>query len=84
MYKRIGLLMVVVVLMGLFISGCDTFLAPKNALAPMAANPTGHDYLVVFNGNHLPKNIDSKVINAGGQVETKFAQIRVILATAQA
>lgn len=39
MYKKIGL----------FISGCDTFLAPKDALKPMAANHAGKNYLVVFN-----------------------------------
>jgi len=84
MHKRIGLLLVVAVLMGLFISGCDTFLAHKDALAPMAANPVGKDYLVVFNGNNLPKNTDGLVANAGGQVKMKFAQIEVVLATAQA
>ena len=84
MYKRIGLLLVVAVLVGLFISGCDTFLAPKDALAPMEANPAGHNYLVVFNSNNLPKNIESIVSSAGGQVVKKFAQVGTVLATAQA
>ena len=84
MYKRIGLLLVITVLVGLFISGCDTFLAPKDALAPMGANPTGKDYLVVFNGNHLPKNTDGLVANAGGQVKMKFAQVGTVLVTAEA
>ncbi|MEA3239248.1 MAG: S8 family serine peptidase, partial [Candidatus Bipolaricaulota bacterium] len=84
MYKRIGLLLAVAVLMGLFISGCDTFLAPKDALAPLAASSAGHDYIVVFNANYLPKDIDSMVASAGGQVKTKFAQVGMVLATAQA
>jgi len=66
MYKRIGLLLVIAVLVGLFISGCDTFLAPKDALAPMAANPAGKDYLVVFNGNHLPQDLVQQVNGAEG------------------
>ena len=84
MSKRIWLLLVAVVLVGLFISGCDTFLAPKDALKPMGANPAGKDYLVVFNGNDLPKNTDSLVANAGGQVKMKFAQVGTVLVTAEA
>ncbi len=84
MSKRIGLLLVAAVLVGMFISGCDTFLAPKDALKPMAANPAGKDYLVVFNGNDLPKNTDSLVANAGGQVKMKFAQVGTVLVTAEA
>jgi len=83
MCKRIGLLLVVAVLMGLFISGCDTFLAPKDALAPLAANPSGHDYLVVFNGNHLPHDLAQQVNGAGGSIKTQFDEVGVVLVTTQ-
>ena len=56
MYKKIGLLLVMAVLVGLFISGCDTFLAPKDALAPMGANPVGKDYLCLLYTSPSPRD----------------------------
>ena len=82
MRKRIGLLLVVAVLGGLFISGCDTFLAPKDALKPMTANPVGKQYLVVFHGNKLPGGVNQEVNLAGGAVKTKMGQVGIAVVTA--
>jgi lantibiotic leader peptide-processing serine protease len=83
MHKRVGLLFVAAILIGILISGCDTFLAPKDALAPMSAKNASHAYLVVFAGNDLPQDLSQLVTATGGTVKTRFDNAGAVLVTTQ-
>jgi len=84
MIKRAFLLVAVVGLLAVILTGCSTFLSPKANLSPMSANPIGKDYLVVFSGNKLPKDLDQEVETAGGKIKSRFDQVGTALVTAQA
>ncbi len=83
MNKRIGLLLVAVVLIGILISGCDTFLAPKDVLTPKSVKNAEHDYLVVFGGNALPQDLSQLVATIGGTIKTRFDNVGTVLVTTQ-
>jgi len=84
MSKRTVFLLLVMGLLALLLSGCDTFLAPQDALSPMTAPASGGNYLVIFRGNKLPADIEEDVIAAGGQLRTRFDQVGAALVTAEA
>jgi len=81
--KKAFLLLVALGLLAVLISGCTSLLAVKDDLSsPAAADPVGKDYLVVFQGNNLPKDFDQKAKAAGGSVKAKFDRIGTALVTA--
>ena len=84
MSKRMVFLLLVMGLLALLLSGCDTFLAPQDALSPMSTPTDGGNYLVIFRGNKLPAGIEEDVIAAGGQVRTRFDQVGAALVTTEA
>ena len=84
MSKRTVFLLLVMGLLALILSGCDTFLAPQDALSPMTAPTDGGNYLVIFHGNNLPADVEEDVIAAGGQVRTRFDQVGAALVTTEA
>lgn len=84
MSKRTVFLLLVMGLLALLLSGCDTFLAPQDALSPMSTPTGGGNYLVIFRGNKLPADIEEDVIAAGGQLRTRFDQVGAALVTTEA
>jgi subtilisin family serine protease len=84
MSKRTVFLLLVMGLLALLLSGCDTFLAPQDALSPMSTPTGGGNYLVIFRGNKLPADIEEDVIAAGGQLRTRFDQVGAALVRTEA
>jgi len=84
MSKRTVFLLLVMGLLALLLSGCDTFLAPQDALSPMSTPTDGGNYLVIFHGNNLPADVEEDVIAAGGQLRTRFDQVGAALVTTEA
>ena len=84
MSKRTVFSLLVMGLLALLLSGCDTFLAPRDALSPMSTPADGGNYLVIFHGNNLPADVEEDVIAAGGQVRTRFDQVGAALVTTEA
>ncbi|MCK4682274.1 S8 family serine peptidase, partial [Candidatus Bipolaricaulota bacterium] len=82
--KRTVFLLLVMGLLALLLSGCDTFLAPQDTLSPMSTPTDGGNYLVIFHGNNLPADIEGDVIAAGGQLRTRFDQVGAALVTTEA
>ncbi len=83
MKKKAFLLLVALGLLAIFISGCTSLLAVNDeTTSPAAVNPAGKDYLVVFQGNTLPRDFDQKAKAAGGNVKAKFDEIGTALVTA--
>ena len=73
---RLGLLSVI--LLGLTLSGCTSWVSPMNRLAPMSGEST-HSYVLAF--SKLPNQVEALVSAQGGVVTSILEEIDVVLAT---
>lgn len=83
MRRRTLLVLVLAGLVGLLVAGCDTFLAPKTAVTPMAAGQSEKDYIVICQGENLPNGFAAAVQAAGGTITRRFDAVGAAAVTAK-